>query len=792
MDGFIRGNINFDCMSRTFLLTLVLLVLLTTGCNTYKYVPKGKYMLRQVDLVKEKNLPPLDYSLYLYQVPNNRFFNVLGINLFMYNLSGRDSTKWINRTLRKLGEEPVLFDEAKTDRSVNTLKNLLVNQGYFNADVQKEVRYKKRKAFVTLRLVGNEPYTIKSYDFVSNDDTISALIQAAMHSSEIKPGVLLSSEKLNEERVRLVNFLQNKGFYAIQKDYFYFNVDSALGSNQATVSLMLKNFKLDTLTQGLSGEKRTEIAYSPYRIRNVYFMLGVDMSNFNRQTSGTISNLPVFNLSGYDTLTTNGYKTVYKEEPFISPNALISNCRIVPGDRYDINTVNRTYSRLNSLQYMKYINIRFVDVESKLGEKERMLDCYIVLSQNEPKGLGFELEGTNTAGDFGVAGNAVYTHRNFLNGSELFQIKVRGAYEALSSSFESDYSELGGEINLTLPEFKMPFLSTSFKQKVDAATELRTTYQLMSRPEFQRTVASTGVRYNWSESKLRQTLDLIDLSYLYMPRVDSTFKANYLVNTSYLKYSYQDQFILRSGYSFSYVSLPGNTSNRTYYTWKGSFESAGNLLYTGFLLSGTPKDNNGFYKIGNINFSQYVRGELEYARNVVLTKKSKVAYRLGLGMAYPYGNSNILPFEKRFYSGGANSVRGWSVRTLGPGTYVNPSNRIDFMNQSGDMKLDMSLEYRSNMLWVIEGALFADAGNIWTLRPYSDQPGGNFKLNSFYKELAGSVGAGIRLNFNYFLVRIDCGMKVYDPSLLNSDPWRIRSIDNWDDFALHFAVGYPF
>jgi len=277
-----------------------------------------------------------------------------------------------------------------------------------------------------------------------------------------------------------------------------------------------------------------------------------------------------------------------------------------------------------------------------------------------------------------------------------------------------------------------------------------------------------------------------------MPRVDPGFAATYLNDTSYLKYSYEDHFILRSAYTFSYSSVPFGSVSRDYHTWKGSFESAGNLLYAGYALAGAPKDANGFYKIGKINFSQYVRGELEFAKSVTLDSRSRLAYRAGVGLAYPYGNSTILPFEKRFYSGGANSVRGWGVRTLGPGSYSNPGTRINFMNQSGDMKLDLSMEYRGTLFWVVEGALFADAGNIWTLNYYSGQPGGQFKLNSFYKQIAGSIGGGIRLAFNYFLIRVDAGMKVYDPSANLSDHWRIRHIDNWDDFALHFAVGYPF
>jgi outer membrane protein assembly factor BamA len=772
-----------------FLLLLVLVSLV--ACRPTKYVPKDQFLLRKIKIKSDRpEIKSGDLSIYLNQIPNERFLGLFDMNLGIYNLSGKDTSKWINRMLRHIGEPPVIYDASKNERSVSALQNYLVNLGYFNAEVVKDVQFRKRFASVTLDVKAHAPYTIRQYTFQPTKDSISAIVQKEVQSSPIRPGMLLNSEKLNEERTRLVSVLQRRGYYDMQRDYFSFSVDSALDSHQANVTLEMKPYLGDTA--GISGSQKESPFFHPlYRIRHIYFMLGVPMSSFARASGSTSSDNLARSLAGYDTLSLGAYRIVYQQEPFISPEALIENCRIVPGERYDANTVERTYSRMSSLQYMKFINIRFAADTSEV-DGERPLDCYIVLTQNDVQSVGFDVEGTNTAGDLGIAGNVNYTHRNLLNGSELFQAKIRGAYESLSTNLGNKYTELGGELNLTLPKFNMPFLGSAFKRNVDATTELTTTYQVMSRPEFERTVASVGVRYNWSKFNLRQTIDLLDLSYVYLPWVDSTFKAQYLNDSSYLKYSYEDHFILRTAYSFSYSSVPFGTTNRSYYTWKGSIESAGNALWLGYKLAGAPKDENGFYKIGNINFSQYVRGELEYARSNRLNSRSRVAYRAGLGLAYPFGNSDILPFEKRFYSGGANSVRGWSVRTLGPGSYDSGSSYINFMNQSGDMKLDLSLEYRTSLFWVIEGALFADAGNIWTLRYYEEQPGGQFHFNTFYKQMAGSIGAGIRFAFDFFLIRADLGMKVYDPSSMLRDHWRIRSIDNWDDFALHIAVGYPF
>jgi outer membrane protein assembly factor BamA len=785
-------NSTFAKMRRYPLFILVLVLVSLVACHTTKYVPKDQYLLRKVKIKTDRaEIKGGDLSIYLNQVPNERFLGLMDMNLAIYNLSGQDTSKWINRTLRNIGEAPVIFDEAKNERSAVTLQNLLVNQGYYHAEVTKEVRFRKRFAYVTLNVRGNMPYTIRRYSFQPTKDTIGSIIQKAVQGSPVRAGMLLSSDKLEEERTRLVEILQRQGYYDMQRDYFSMSVDSTLGTNQADVVLEMKPYYRDTLGLSASRKAKMDFSHPVYRIRHIYFMLDVPMSSFAKTPGSDGSSNLALALANYDTLVSGAYRTIYQQKPFISPDALIDNCRILPGEIYDANTVERTYSRMSSLQYMKFINIRFAP-DPTVMEGERPLDCYIVLTRNDVQGLGFDVEGTNTAGDLGIAGNINYTHRNLLNGSELFQAKIRGAYEALSTSLGNKYTELGAELNLTLPEFKMLFLKNTFKRNVDATTELTTTYQVMSRPEFERTVASVGMRYNWSRTNLRQTIDLFDLSYVYLPWVDASFKATYLNDSSYLKYSYEDHFILRTAYSFSYSSVPFGTTNRTYYTWKGSIESAGNALWLGYRLAGAPKDENGFYKIGNINFSQYIRGELEYARSKRLNSRSRIAYRAGLGLGYPFGNSDILPFEKRFYSGGANSVRGWSVRTLGPGSYNSGGTRINFMNQSGDVKLDLSLEYRGTLFWVVEGALFADAGNIWTLRYYDEQPGGQFRFDSFYKQMAGSVGAGIRFAFDFFLIRADLGMKVYDPSSTLSDHWRIKSIDNWDDFALHIAVGYPF
>jgi hypothetical protein len=770
----------------------VLISLLFFSCNTLKYVPEDRQLLTGTSIeLKDEKLPKKELKNYLRQQPNSRFWGLFRINLGLYNISGQDTSKWINRSLRKIGEAPVIYEELLTQRSAMALERYLFSKGYFDSEVETRTMSKGRKIKTIYSIRPNQAYRINSYTAeVDPRDPFHMLIYDALPQSAVQIGDKFDTNLLDEERSRLVSWARNYGYFAVNKDHFSFEADSSLNKNLVDLRLIIKPY-LQRSREGVSQY----VPHKQYRIHRVYFMLDVPSSVYLRNLGVQGTSNFFMALSDYDSIPYENYAVVYRDKPFIKPKVLVDNCMINPGDYYDARAVNRTYARFNSMQNMKYVNIRFEEITAQDSSSggEAQLDCYVVLTPGKNNIISMDVEGTNTAGDLGVAGTLTYSHLNLLRGGETFSTSLRGAYEALSSSFQNDYTEFGGEIGLQFPDFKIPFLSSDFRKRVDANTNFKISYDNLSRPEFLRTVASSAVEYVWRNQRLRQNLSLLDLAYVYMPRVDSVFKATYLTDNSYLKYSYEDHFILRTQYGILYSSVPFGVSNRTFFTIRANIESAGNVLRLAYSLLEAEKGENQAYTIGKIPFSQYLKGEFEYARSVVLNSRNRFAYRAGLGVAYPYGNSKVLPFEKRYFSGGANSVRGWSVRTLGPGTYKNSLNTIDFMNQSGDLKLDINAELRSKLFWVLEGGLFVDVGNIWTLRNYDNQPGGRFQFDEFYKQLACSAGLGLRFDFNFFLVRVDAGMKVFDPSGFTvDDRWRIKHIDRWDDFALHLAIGYPF
>ena len=416
------------------------------------------------------------------------------------------------------------------------------------------------------------------------------------------------------------------------------------------------------------------------------------------------------------------------------------------------------------------------------------------LTMNKPSTISFQPEGTNTAGDLGAAASLTYTNRNLFKGSELFSLELRGAFEAitgLEGYKDQDYQEYSIESKLAFPRFLAPFLSKSFVRKSQAISELSLGWNLQNRPEYQRRVFSAGWRYRWSDThrNIAYRYDLIDLNYVYMPWISETFKNDYLDDetnrNAILRYNYEDLFIMKMGFGMNY--------NDARHVVKANVETAGNLLASLSRVSNFKKNDNGQYTLFDIAYAQYAKFDIDYSRYWKFDTYNELVAHVGVGVAYPYGNSTILPFEKRYFSGGANSVRGWSVRELGPGSFRGKDGRIDFINQTGDMKLDINVEYRTRLFWKFNGAFFVDAGNVWTLRNYEEQPGGQFKVDEFYKQIAVAYGVGLRLNFDYFILRADMGMKALNPAYDTRDEhYAMLHPDFSRDFFFYFAVGLPF
>ena len=732
---------------------MLIVGILLASCSGTKFVSDGQYMLNKVEVKKDEGYPDVNiskYKSYVRQRGNQRWFSALKVPLGIYSLAGRDTTKWLNRTLQSMGEAPVLFDTLKAQQSCNDLAALLRNEGYLGGMVEMYLTPKKKKVVnVTYVLHPGVAYVVNHVDYNIQDAAIDSVLRKGrvLGTGALKAGEQFNVSNLDGERKRITEYLANRGYYRFNKDYITFRADTVAGVSKVDLTLVLHPFPVSRDSIG---------AHPVYTVRNV------------------------------------NYKSGDPEDdriPFRT-SVLRSNTFITSGQPYSAKDLQTTYNRFGRLQAIKYTNISFVE-----DEAAKELDCNIQLTANKPHSISFQPEGTNTAGDLGAAASLTYQHRNVFRGSELLSLELRGAYEnikGLEGYSNEDFLEYSVEAKLQFPRFIAPFIARPFIKSTQSSSELSLMYDLQNRPEYHRRVLSLAWKYKWNYTNHhdRYWIDLLDLNYVFMPWISDTFRHDYLEDdtnrNAILRYNYENLFIMKFGLGWAY--------NNGTHAIKLAFETAGNLLDLFANSFSVGKKEDGYTKIFDIAYAQYVKADMEYTKYIRFDYDNQLVFHAGLGIAYPYGNSTILPFEKRYFSGGANSVRGWSVRGLGPGRFAGKDGKIDFINQTGDMKLDLNLEYRAQLFWKFTGALFVDAGNIWTLRNYADQPGGQFRFANILKEMAVAYGLGLRLNFDFFILRFDFGMKAVNPAYKDqgSTHYPIVHPRLSRDLTFHFAVGLPF
>lgn len=733
---------------RSFLVVPVVVVLV--GCAPTKFLPEDACLLNRVGVTvddKEADINLGKMKSYVRQRSNSRWFSAFKIPLSIYSLSGKDSTKWMNKVLQAMGEAPVVYDSALTQKTCQNLTMELQNEGFLHATVDVETKTRNRKVNTTYRLHPGRRYYMRNISYDIKDSVIASILRLDLpQNQKLKPGKRFNVNVLDEERKRITALLTNRGYYKFHKDFISFRADSVVGSPEVDVTLVLHLYRTS---------KTPESLHTCYGINSINY------------ASGDINDSSIH----------------------IRPSVLLHSTMLEAGRPYSALKLRETYNRFGRLQAVKYTNITFRECPDTT-----LLDCDIQVSTHKPSTISFQPEGTNTAGDLGAAASLTYQNRNMFRGSEVFSMELRGAFEAikgLEGYSNENFIEYSAEGKLMFPRFIAPLLPRNFKRRVNATSEVSLLYDLQNRPEYHRRVLSLAWRYKWNDiyHHDRYQVDLLQLNYVFMPWISDKFRNDYLGDTSnrnaILRYNYEDLFIMKFGFGFSY--------NNGDHAVKANIETAGNLLGLCSGMMNFEKNSLGQNMLFNIAYAQYVKADFDFTKNFVIDYNNTLVLHAGFGIAYPYGNSTILPFEKRYFSGGANSVRGWSVRGLGPGKFIGRDGNIDFINQTGDMKLDINMEYRARLFWKLGGAVFVDAGNIWTIRNYEDQPGGQFRMDEFWRQIAVAYGVGFRLNFDYFILRFDMGMKAINPAYESGDlHYPIIHPSFSRDFTFHFAVGMPF
>ena len=728
-------------MDKRKFISAFLCLMTAASCSTTKVLQDGEYRLAKNKIVVEgdKSFNTGKLDPYIKQKANTYF--IFGWNPFLniYNWSNGKGKGW-DKFVQKIGVAPVVYEPDLVDKSITSMEDHLDYLGYYNSHIDSEIRTKKRRVYVTYKVRLGKRYPIEEIQLnlpEKGEFTETFLKDTA--EITIKKGDFLSEAALEAETERVATKMRNQGFYSFNKNYFSFQADTIQKGGKATLQYNINEF-----TRNQTVKEASPI--------NRFYIDKVDIE--------------------------------YPANLRIRKKILRELTTITPGSVYGADIVNSTYSRLSALKVFSSVNIGMTQ------SAEDKVDCRISLAQSRLQGFKVNLEAsTNSSGLFGISPQISYYHKNVFHGGELLNLSFMGNFQF---KFKSPVkaTEFGVSASLTFPNF-FPLPYRLFKGAVPR-TDVSASYNYQNRPEYTRNIISTSYGYIGNlHNKFFYQVYPLQLSIVQLSNLDEQFFSQ-LANDPFLWNAYQNHFDLGSGATLYYTTNTETVPKSSYFYTRLQFDIAGNLLSAFNPLM--KQDDLGSRVIWETPYSQYVRGELTIGKTWFFGRKNgqSVAMRLVAGAGHAYGNSRSLPFEKHFYGGGANSLRGWQARSVGPGR---DSLETSFVipNQSGDMKLEFNAEYRFNMFWKVEGAVFGDIGNVWSLVKIDDKEEdlSLFRFKNFGESLAADWGVGVRLNLGFLLIRVDLGMKVHDPSReqkwVNPAQWLKRN-----NYAIHFGVGYPF
>jgi len=788
------------------------------GCSPVRRLNEGEYLLHKNKIVgNNSTIPDALLLAYVKQKPNRKVLNVWRFHLQVYNLvqlkraNERYKAKVKKRTLKNdkrtaagkkplsseplsfsnwllgIGEAPVIVDTFQIDRSAVQLQLYLRNHGYFNALVHDSVVLNtgRKRADVFYILNPEKPYTIENIEYVIEDQTIREIFMQNWSQSLVRKGNIFNSDALEKERDRITSLLKNEGYFAFVKNYINYSADTTIGNRKINLQLQIEN-----VTKSVPGfdDSTTESKHIRYKINNIFITSDYSLKPDSAVDADTL----YFDNVHY--ISSNGLK--------FKPRAIKPSIFIKRGDLYSKEGIDQTYRRIAELNAFKFINLNFQPVGS---DSTNLLDLTIRLSPRKRQSFTFETQGTNTAGNFGVAMNLIYQNRNLMKGLELFEMRLTGGLEVqrilgnienAESGSVADFLPfntilLGPEISLVLP--KIP-KAIKFLGRNNRKTRIATYFNYQQRPDYFRSIFTSVYGFSANKnSRINLAFNPAEINFV---NVNLSPAFENLLNNSnnlFLKNSFKSQFISAGKFTRTYNSqVVGATKAFNFLQW--NIESAGLLLNAsrsffkspGIENAGTPDEK---YIVFGIPYSQYLKFDSDYRYFRYFSNARSLGFRAITGLGIPYGNSTVMPFEKSFFVGGANSVRAWIARSLGPGGFRDTTGiRID---QIGDIKLEWNLEYRQKLYSVFEGAMFIDAGNVWLRKKDSQRELAEFQFNRFYKEIAIGAGMGLRLNFDFFIIRLDAAHPLREPAYPLEERWSFNRLA-LKNVNFNFGIGYPF
>lgn len=722
-------------------LTIGAAVIMMAGCSTTRTLKEGQFRLKKNEVsidpaygLKPSDLSTTELSMYVQQQPNSYF--LFGWNPFLniYNWSD-GSGKGINRFWEKIGVAPVVFKSELVQSSVDNMTRHLEYLGWYGSTVSAEVKTNKKLATVYYKVTPGKRYQIDSIEYsIPYGDDFAKEFYADTACHSVKPGTFLSEKSLEAESERGTSVFRNKGFYNFNKSHYFFTADTIGTGGKAHLDYEIRGYSRNELN-------RVNVPIDRYRIGEV-----------------SIS---------------------HAEDIKVREKVLTNLNLIHPGDIYNESVVNTTYNRLSNLKLFNGISIVMEPRDSSL------VDCSIKLSDSKLQGIKMDLEAsTNSSGLLGIMPKLSWYHKNIFHGGEWLSVGFSGNFQYRPSD-KVKSTEMTASANLKIPRF-LGLSNRLFRGQFIPRTDIGISYTYQNRPEFTRHLSTLKYGYNWQTSpKLYFQVYPVSVSYVKIAEMSDDFYKSIILNP-YLWDTFSDHLDMGISGIVFHTTTPDLVPKTNYHFERFGVDLSGNLvsLFNKFLK----EDDSGTKNLFGVPYSQYAKCELIAGRAWRWGARDgqSLAMRFAGGIGFAYGNSVTLPFEKQFYCGGASSMRGWQARALGPGCADYYANVFSIPSQVGDIKLEFDLEYRFKMFWKLEGAVFAEAGNVWNR--VDDTGIETISLNS----IAADWGLGLRVNLDFILLRLDAGLQLRDPSKTDQSWIQPRQWFKEGCAAIHFGVGYPF
>lgn len=737
-------------------------VILISGCSSLKNIPENDalYTGAKIEIVKtqlpKKEKKNILSELKTLPVPRpNRKFLWMPFKLWMHNLgSEKGIGKWIRN---KFGEPPVLLSQVNENLNTQILDNYLENRSFFQVRVENEIIKKGKKASIKYDIYTGPEYRIKTITFPTDSGEMADAIRATKPGTLLKIGTPFNLDAIIGERTRINTILKDQGYYFFNDDYLLLESDTTTGIHEVDMYLTIKNIT-------------PKEAKHPYRIKSVVIYPNYELSNNRQQVDST-------------SIQVGERFVIIDSTQIFKPIVFESAMQFRPGDLYSRKNHNATLSRLISLGAFKFVKNRF---ETVVDSNTLRLNTYYYLTPMPQKAFRFELLGTSKTNNLiGSQVNIGWRHRNAFRAAEQFNVNLFAGVELQINGnlANTNTYRIGGEASLSVPRFMVPFFKVKSPGEFVPRTNMLVGYEQLNRQTlYTLNSFKSQYGYSWKENKRKEhELNPISITYVNPINITQLYRDSTLKNPTLARIT-DRQFIIGSTYNYNYNQLIGSTTETGLY-FNGLIDIAGNIL--GLVTGANLKTNDTINFLGS-PFSQYVKAEMDIRYYKQFTKKLKWASRMIFGYGLPYGNSNQIPFVKQFFAGGNNSLRGFRSRTVGPGTYRSPNagntEALFLPDQSGDIRFEMNTEFRLKLFSIVEGAIFADAGNVWLYNDDPLKPGAKFS-SSFLKELAMDAGLGLRLDFTILLLRFDFAIPLKVP---------YASTPPDKSMVLNLAIGYPF